>query len=138
MVIRKPIASQHIETEALMRIVNFVLLLFMLLFIGVQYNDPDGALWMLIYLVPAWWAGCAALRPQWASVPVLRGALYLCLLLAAAGIIYFWPDTPGWWRQDVWWEVETAREGMGMMIVTAVLVFVLLSTARLSKAPHHS
>jgi hypothetical protein len=36
----------------------------MLLFVAVQYNDPDGPLWMVIYGVPAIWAGLAWMRPQ--------------------------------------------------------------------------
>jgi hypothetical protein len=36
----------------------------MLLFVAVQYNDPDGPLWMVLYGVPAIWAGLAWMRPQ--------------------------------------------------------------------------
>ena len=35
---------------------------------------------------------------------------------------------PGFWRKDVWWVEETAREGMGMMIAFAVLLAVLATT----------
>ena len=34
---------------------------------------------------------------------------------------------PGFWRKDVWWVEETAREGMGVMIGFAVLIAVLAS-----------
>lgn len=113
-----------------MRYLNLFLCLLMLLFIGVQLNDPDGLLWMLIYLVPASWAAIAGFKPGWLGHAALRGLLLLCLLLALAGIYWYWPTTPGWWRQEVWWEVETAREGMGMMIVAIVLLVALLSTRR--------
>lgn len=115
-----------------MRYVNIVLCLLMLLFIGVQYNDPDGLIWMVIYLVPAGWAALAAWRPAMLSRPLIRWLLVLCLLAALAAVVWFWPTTPGWWQQEVWWEVETAREGMGMMIVAIVLLVALLSARKAS------
>ena len=110
-----------------MRYVNGILCFFMLLFAAVQYNDPDGLLWIPIYLVPAAWAGFAAYRPR-----ALRGrwpslGLAACLALALVGLVLYWPQDPGWWRQDVWWESEPAREGMGIMIVTASLLVVALT-----------
>lgn len=110
-----------------MRYVNTVLCLLMLLFAGVQYNDPDGPLWMLIYAVPALWAGLAAVRPRLVSGPLPRALLLACIALAVLGVVHYWPDTPRWWTSDVWWEVESAREGMGMMIVALVLLVVLAS-----------
>jgi hypothetical protein len=41
-----------------------ILALLMALFAAVQVNDPDGPLWMLLYGVPAIWAGIAWLRPR--------------------------------------------------------------------------
>lgn len=110
-----------------MRIVNGVLCVFMLLFAAVQYNDPDGLLWIPVYLVPAAWTGFAAYRPgalrgRWPS----RG-LAACVVLALVGVVHFWPRDAGWWRQDVWWESEPAREGMGFMIVAATLLVVALT-----------
>ena len=46
------------------------------------------------------------------------------MLASLAGVAYYWPTTPGFWRQDVWWETETAREGMGIMIVAIVMIVV--------------
>ena len=43
-----------------MRYVFGVVALTMLLFTVVQYNDPDGPLWMVYYGVPAVWAGITA------------------------------------------------------------------------------
>ncbi len=111
-----------------MRYLNIFLALLMLLFIAVQFNDPDGLQWMVIYLVPASWAAIAGFFPAWLSGSMVRGALILCILLALFGMYWYWPVTPGWWRQEVWWEVETAREGMGMMIVAIVLLVALVST----------
>ncbi len=111
-----------------MKYVNIVLGALMVLFAGVQYNDPDALRWIVIYIVPAAWAGFAAFR-----LDVLRTTLPLALLgvsVAAEviGTIYYWPTTPEFWRKDVWWDTETAREGMGLMIATAV-VLVAFATA---------
>jgi len=47
-----------------MKYLNIACGLLMILFVGVQYNDPDGLLWAAIYLVPAIWAGILAFRPH--------------------------------------------------------------------------
>src|SRR5688500_4249540 len=58
-----------------MRYVFAGLALLMLLFVLVQYNDPDGPLWMVFYGVPAVFAGIAWMRPQ-----LLAGTTPLMLL----------------------------------------------------------
>lgn len=119
-----------------MRIVNAVLCLLMVAFVAVQYNDPDFLLWAVIYAIPAAWAGFAAWRPARLLTPPATIGLGACLLGAFAGLVYWWPTTPGWWRQEVWWESESSREGMGMMIVTFVLLVVALTRwLRRAKAP---
>ncbi len=110
-----------------MRIVNGVLCLLMIVFAAVQYNDPDVLLWGVIYAVPALWAGLAAWRPAKLQERPAAVGLGLCLLAALAGMAYWWPSGAGWWRQEVWWQSETAREGMGLMMVTLVLLVVGLS-----------
>ena len=116
-----------------MRVFCGILSLLMILFIGVQYNDPDGAIWMLFYGIPALWAALAALAPR-----LLLKVQALWLLLASIGaaligVFYYWPRTPQWWAKEVWYETETAREGMGMMIVLIVLLLVWLTRAVLNK-----
>jgi len=113
-----------------MRYLNGVLCVLMLLFIGVQFNDPDGPMWMAIYMVPAIWAALAAVKPKWLRQSPATILLPLCILAAIAATLYFWPKTSGWWTKDVWWEVETAREGMGMMIVSVVLLVGWFSTRK--------
>lgn len=115
-----------------MRYVNMLLGVLMVAFAAVQYNDPDGPLWAAIYLVPAAWAIVAAFwLPRVRSVP---GAwlLGLSTLAGVALVVYYWPSAPGFWRQEIWWNDEAAREGMGAMIALAVLLFVSASalTAR--------
>lgn len=115
-----------------MRYVNILLGVLMVLFAAVQYNDPDAPLWIVMYLVPAAWAFMAAFRP--ASTTSRDGTVLLWVSLAVyfLAVVFFWPQTPGFWRKDVWWLDEQAREGMGVMIAFAVLLSVLLTafTAR--------
>jgi len=113
--------------------VNILFCAVMILFAAVQYNDPDALLWIPVYLVPAVWAGLAAfcIRSLHARLPQLL--LGLCLVLAVLGTIFYWPQTPGFWHMEVWWETETAREGMGMMIA-ALAIGVAAMTAAMDAA----
>ncbi len=113
-----------------MRYVNGVLCAIMILFMIVQYNDPDYPIWVVIYGIPAIWAGVAAFRPAALLRRLPTAGLVLCTGMAFVGTAYMWPTTPGWWRQDVWWNNELAREGMGLMAVTFVLLVVLLTGRR--------
>lgn len=113
-----------------MRLLNIVLFVLMILFVAVQYNDPDGSMWMLIYSIPAIWTAIAILKPSWLGNQLAHALLLFSIFAAVAGMIYYWPTTPGWWRQEIWWEVETAREGMGLMIVAIVLFVVWFSRPR--------
>lgn len=116
-----------------MRIVHGLLLLVMLLFIAVQFNDPDGLLWAGIYGVPSLMMLVAIMRPQWFSMPTGRVLRWVAVAALAAGIVYFWPKTSGFWRQEVWWETETAREGMGIMIAFLVAASAFLASAATGK-----
>lgn len=110
-----------------MRYVNIVLGLLMVAFAAVQYNDPDPHVWVPVYLVPAAWAFAAAWRlPRVAAAPAAV-LLVACLVAYLALVVYYWPQAPGFWHKDVWWVVEEAREGMGMMTAFAVLLFVSLT-----------
>ncbi len=113
-----------------MRLVNIALCLLMILFIAVQYNDPDGTLWMAIYAIPAVWTAIVIFRRQLLASKMAHLLLLMCIMAAVAGMLFYWPTTPGWWRQEIWWEVETAREGMGLMIVAIVLAVVWFSRPR--------
>jgi hypothetical protein len=118
-----------------MRYVYGLLGLLMIAFVAVQYNDPDGLLWGAIYLVPASWALLAAFRPAAIRAPAGRSLLWASAVAGAVGVIYYWPAMPEFWRKDVWWVEETAREGMGMMVAFAVLLVVLFG-AHLKPARH--
>ncbi len=115
-----------------MRYLHILLGVMMVAFAAVQYNDPDMLLWIVIYLIPAAWAFAAAFRlPQ---VRTLAGErlLWLSVAIGLGTTVYYWPAMPDFWRKDVWWVEETAREGMGVMIALGVLL-VVLATALLRK-----
>jgi hypothetical protein len=122
-----------------MRYVFAVLALVMVVFTALQYNDPDGPLWMLYYGVPAVWCGLAAFRPQAVSSQNGRLLLGLCLVAAVALTIWYWPPVGGFWHEEIWRMsgavqgaviAEQAREGMGMMLATLVLLAVFAASFR--------
>lgn len=117
-----------------MRIVNGVLCLLLILFTAVQYNDPDFFLWGAIYGVGAVFTGLAALRPGIFASSRVSLIYAACFAASIAGVFYYWPTTPQFWVQDVWWETETAREGMGMMIVMVSLLVAGLTVLRTRRA----
>lgn len=108
-----------------MRIISGIFGAFLLLFVAVQWNDPDGPIWMVIYGLGAVWCLLAALRPSVFTVGLIAALFAACLIGAIGGVIYFWPNVTNWWDIDVWWpEVtgETSREGMGMMVLVVCLL----------------
>ena len=113
-----------------MRYILIALSALMLLFAAVQYNDPDGPLWMVIYAIPAAFACIAAFQPQWCRTGIVRAVLIASIFASIAAVIYYWPTTPNFWLKDVWWNTETAREGMGVMIGLIVLLVVFAASTR--------
>ncbi len=118
-----------------MRYLNGIFCVIMILFVVVQYNDPDYAYWIVIYGLPAFWAGAATLRPAVLQRRFYASGLVLTTVAAVAGMVYHWPQTPGWWRREVWWADEPAREGLGLMIVVLALLVVLLTAWRARPRP---
>jgi hypothetical protein len=113
-----------------MRWLNLPLLIAMLGFAAVQYNDPDALLWIVYYLVPAAWGLLAFWRPQ--RLAALQTWLWMSALVWTGLMIYYWPAMPGFWRREVFMQEETAREGMGLMLAWLAVV-VALATARLRR-----
>jgi hypothetical protein len=117
-----------------MRYVFSVLGVLMILAVAVQYNDPDGPLWMVYYGVPAIWCGLAALRPDFFAKGPVRALLAASMIAAIALVIVYWPPVAGFWHEQVWEMgktdvqaaavAEQAREGMGLMIAAAVQIAV--------------
>jgi Transmembrane family 220, helix len=113
-----------------MRYLNILLGLLMAAFAAVQYNDPDAPLWIVIYLIPAAWAFAAAFRLSTVRSTIGTTLLWISLAAGLATLAFYWPQGPGFWRKDVWWAEEEAREGMGVMIAFAVLLVVLLTALK--------
>ena len=113
-----------------MRYLNVLLGTLMLAFVAVQYNDPDGPLWMAIYSVPMIWAFLAAFRLSLLRTPLGSRLLQLSVLAGVAAVAYYWPQMPGFWHKEVWWNEETAREGMGVMLLLIVLLVAWISSLR--------
>ena len=105
----------------------------MLPFLCVQYNDPDGPMWILIYAVPTVWSGLAAFRLNnvLSSDYIASLSISVAIILVLTG--YYWPTTPNFWQEDVWWVTETAREGLGMMIASFVLLVAAFTIYSASK-----
>jgi len=101
-----------------------VLALLMVLFALVQFNDPDGPLWMVFYGVPAIWAGLAWMRPHVLVRPAPLLLLGASLMAGLVLVVVLWPPAEEWWLTEVWWESEASREGMGLMLAAAVLLAV--------------
>jgi len=95
----------------------------MLLFIGVQHNDPDGPLWALVYGAPAVLMGVCVWRDHW--LRTVRWLVAAAVAVLALSAWFAWPQTPGFWHREVWWEEEAAREGMGLMIAALVAACAL-------------
>ena len=112
-----------------MRYLNLLLALAMVGFAAVQYNDPDGFLWGVYYIVPAAWAVLAALRIGFLRSPLGKGLLVASLAVWLGLVIFYWPQVPNFWREEVFMAEETAREGMGLMIAWLVLLVAWI-TAR--------
>ena len=118
-----------------MRYLNMLLGLAMLGFAAVQYNDSDGWLWAIYYIVPAAWAFVAAFRLDLVRSTQGKRWLWASLAVWLGLLIFYWPTMPGFWRREVFMvevEGETAREGMGLMIAWGTLLMVWFSARRRS------
>jgi len=99
-----------------MTIIYALLMLVMLGFAGLQYNDDDGLYWAVIYLVPAIALGIAALAPHQFATLVGRILLFLAVVILASGVYVYWPAQANFWASTNWWDAEPVREGLGVAI----------------------
>jgi len=99
-----------------MTIVYALLMLIMLAFAALQYNDPDGLYWSIIYLVPAMALGIAAFARHYFYTLLGRILLFAAVLILAFGVFVYWPTEAGFWKREVWWDHEPTKEGLGVAI----------------------
>lgn len=110
-----------------MRYLNGLFCIVLLMFAVVQYNDPDGPLWALIYGVPAALSGLAAFDPARLRSGIMPTLLIACLALAVIGTLYYWPYGFAWWDGQVIWATEVVREGLGVLIMTIGVALVVIA-----------
>jgi hypothetical protein len=117
-----------------MKIVNIVLSILFLLFLGVQYNDPDPYLWMPIYGFVAWMCGLAALqKPNKTLILIGLGILSVYTLT-------YIPDFIAWIKMGMPNIVETmkaeksyielTREFGGLVVCDVVLAWQYLQAKK--------
>lgn len=111
------------------RIALVILSLLFVVFAGLQYNDPDPAVWISIY-------GVCALIGVWILFrPMAWWLLVICAGLYGLGGILLWPDEyhglTG--KMAEHHSIELARESLGMFICVAALVYyAVLSRKRVA------
>lgn len=120
-----------------MRALYVIFFLLMLVFVAVQYNDPDAPLWILYYGVVAVWCAMAFFRPGLLrGTPLLRGLALASLAFYVLGFLWeirtFNPDFLGRTMMDA--GVETTREAFGLLICAAITAFALWGDGRTAPA----
>lgn len=98
-----------------------------IVFAAMQYNDPDAAIWIAIYLV-------AAIFSFLVSFNRINQAILLVAFVAyAVGAVFFWPAK---WEGIAIGEgdiknIEEAREFLGLILTSStMLTFALLSRSK--------
>ena len=106
----------------ILRIVTFVMTALLILFAAVQYNDPDGWVWMLLYSYAASiGVGILIHRPiKWPAIAGAIGFSILALFLIPAELKH-------------WLDIEEAREGFGATICAAWCILALVFTKHQSR-----
>jgi len=119
-----------------MKIVNFILAIMFLAFAFVQINDPDPAIWILIYGAMA----VLAIMAMFEYYP--KKFLIGLVVLYLAYSIYYFPGVREWLRHDnksqlfdnvakmEYRYIEESREFLGLMICVAVLIFYIVRSRK--------
>jgi hypothetical protein len=115
-----------------MRIVNAIFIVYFLICVGLQYNDPDPIQWMAIYgaaavACAAWMMRFPRLRPVAALVGLVALAWGLTLLPSLLKIA---PSEMFESMQAKDGLVEEAREAGGLLIVFAWMVALVVAGPR--------
>ena len=92
-------------------------------FVAMQYNDPDPAVWMVIYGVAAILCFLAAFN----KAP--HAILWIAVILCVAGGIYMWPEkyeglSVG--GGDIK-NIEEAREALGLLLIAVIFIGFILA-----------
>jgi hypothetical protein len=119
-----------------MKIVNFILAIMFLAFAFVQINDPDPAIWILIYGAMA----VLAIMAMFEYYP--KKFLIGLVVLYLAYSIYYFPGVREWLGHDNKSQlfddvakmehlyIEESREFLGLMICVIVLIFYIVRSLK--------
>jgi hypothetical protein len=104
-----------------MRFVHAAFLTILVLFAGLQYNDPDWYYWAPVYLLAAAWSFLAMRQPErFVTWPVARIGAPISIALFLVGFASLASHLrPGWIH------IEEARESLGHLICAATTAFSL-------------
>ena len=119
-----------------MRVINFLLALMFLVFAFLQVNDPDPALWILIY-------GAMSVVCMMAIFESYNRKLLFALIMLYSVYCYFlWPGISEWFRQEdksVLFDdvmkmehlyIEESREFLGLIMSMVVVLFYIIRSYR--------
>jgi predicted neutral ceramidase superfamily lipid hydrolase len=97
---------------------------FFLLFVIVQYNDPDPLVWMLIYGFVSIICVLAFLKKLNKNVLLVVMPLYL------GGSVYLWPGTYEGISMSMGYKphIELARESLGLLICFLAMIYLYFYT----------
>ncbi len=102
----------------------------MLLFIALQYNDPDGLMWAVVYAVPALVMLRVILRPDCFSTRSGKALRWAAVALMLVGTILFLPKDLEFLQYEVWWDNEQMREALGVMVALLVTLSSFLAKSK--------
>ena len=91
-----------------MRIVSLIMAVVFVGFASVQFNDPDGLVWIVAYGLSAVFSAYAALRTPPSSLAMMLAVSY------TLWAVWLLPHTRG-----LWWSGEIEREVSGLVICAA-------------------
>jgi hypothetical protein len=116
----------------MLRWLNFVLCLAMLVLavVAALAHRPVWWLWTGYFVVPAFWAFVAGFRHRTFRSVQWLGWLWACIAGWGVLLWQYWPQTPGFWRQQVWQHDTAARDGVSLAAALAALAVALFTAYR--------
>jgi hypothetical protein len=109
-----------------MQLAHNILLTMLLIFAGLQINDPDWYYWGPVYLLAAYWSYLAANEPgRFTSWPIAQYGAPVCIVLFLIGFVSLLP-----YVKSGWIHIEEARECFGYLICAATTAFAVWSSRR--------
>jgi hypothetical protein len=110
--------------KSILKYIPLLLAIFFLLFVVVQYNDPDPLVWMLIYGFVSTICVLAFLKKLNRNLVLIAMPFYL------GGSIYLWPGTYEGISMSMGYKphIELARESLGLLICFLAMIYLYFYT----------